>query len=103
MVLALVEVAGLVIAPWLIGWIGILHHPGHVYSTDLPIAPGWLACIDFLGIVLAYAWLSLYRRIGAKIADGVPGYPFLDRVRLSLSVLAQGVVVLMILIAIKVR
>ena len=101
--LALVEAAALVISPWLIGWIAILHHPGHLYSTDLPIAPGWLACIDFLGIVLAYAWLSLYRRLGAKIAEGVPGYPFLDRVRLSMSLLAQNVLALVILIGIKVR
>ena len=91
------------LAPWFIGWVAIRHHPGHLYSTDLPIAPGWLAGIDFLGIVLAYAWFSLYRRIGAKIAEGVPGYPFLDRIRLAMALLAQIVVVLVILIAIKVR
>lgn len=103
MVLALVEAACLVISPWLIGWIAISHHPGHLYSTDLPIPPSWLAIIDLLGIILAYAWFSLYRRLGAKIAEGAPGYPFLDRIRLTLSLLAQNVLALVILIAIKVR
>ena len=43
MVLALVEAAGLVISPWLLGWIAILHHPGRLYASDLPVSPGWLA------------------------------------------------------------
>jgi hypothetical protein len=103
MVLALVEAAALVISPWVLGWIAILHHPGRLYASDLPISPGWLAFIDFLGITLAYAWFSLYRRLGAKIGEGAPGYPFLDRIRLSLSLLAQNVLALVILIAIKVR
>lgn len=103
MVLALVESAALVISPWLLGWIASLHHPGHIYSTDLPVAPSWLAIIDLLGIILAYAWLSLYRRLSAKIAEGAPGYPFLDRIRLTMALLAQNVLALVILIAIKVR
>ena len=103
MVLALVEGAGLVVFPWMLGWFAILHHPGRLYGSDLPIAPGWLASIDLLSILLAYAWFSLYRRLGAKIAEGVPGYPFLDRVRLTMSMLAQNVLVLVILIAINVR
>jgi hypothetical protein len=103
MALALVEAAGLVISPWVLGWIGVLHHPGRLYASDLPISPGWLAVIDFLGIILAYAWFSMYRRLGAKIAEGVPGYPFLDRIRLTMTLLAQNVLALVILIAIKVR
>ncbi|HEY1499476.1 MAG TPA: hypothetical protein VGF88_07875 [Acidobacteriaceae bacterium] len=103
MVLALMEAAGLVIAPWLLGWIAILHHPGRIYATDLPVPPGWLAFIDLLGIILAYAWFSLYRRLGTKIAEGAAGYPFLDRIRLTMSLLAQNVLALVILIAIKVR
>jgi hypothetical protein len=103
MTLALVEAAGLVISPWILGWIAILHHPGRIYAGYLRIAPGWLAAIDFLGITLAYAWFSLYRRLGAKIAEGVPGYAFLDRIRLSMSILVQNVLVLVALVAIKVR
>ena len=103
MVLALVEAAALVVAPWLIGWIAVRNHPGHLYASDLPVPPGWLAIIDLIGILVAYAWFSLYRRIGAKIADGAPGYPFLDRIRLTVSLLAQNVLALVILIAIKVR
>ena len=103
MVLALVEAAALVISPWLLGWIAILHHPGRIYASDLPVSPGWLALIDLLGIILAYAWFSLYRRLGAKIAEGAPGYPFLDRIRLTMSLLAQNMLALVILIAIKVR
>jgi hypothetical protein len=52
---------------------------------------------------LAYAWFWLYRRLSAKIAEGTPGYPFLDRIRLTLSLLAQNVLALVILIAVKVR
>jgi hypothetical protein len=103
MVLALVEAASLVISPWILGWIAILHHRGRVLAGDLPVSPGWLAVIDFLGIILAYAWFSLYRRLSAKIAEGAPGYPFLDRIRLTISLLAQNVLALVILIAIKVR
>ena len=69
----------------------------------MPISPGWLAVIDLLSILLAYAWFWLYRRLSAKIAEGAPGYPFLDRIRLTLSLLAQNVLALVILVAIKVR
>jgi hypothetical protein len=103
MVLALVEAAGLVAFPWLVGWVAVRHHPGRLYASDLPLSPGWLAFIDLLGILLAYAWFALYRRLGAKIAEGVPGYPFLDRIRLTITLLAQNVLALVILIAIKVR
>jgi hypothetical protein len=103
MVLALVEGAGLVIAPWMLGWIAILHHPGHLYASDLPVSPGWLAFIDLVGILLAYAWFSLYRRLSVKIAEGAPGYPFLDRIRLTIAMLAQNVLALVLLVAIKVR
>lgn len=103
MVLALVEGAGLVIAPWMLGWIAILHHPGRLYASDLPVSPGWLACIDLLGILLGYGWFSLYRRLSAKIAEGVSGYPFLDRMRLTVALLAQNMLALVILVAIKVR
>jgi len=101
MALALVEAAALVISPWMLGWIALLRHPGHLYARDLPASPGWLALIDLVGIFLAYAWFSLYRRLSAKIAEGVPGYPFLDRIRLTVSLLAQNVLALVILIAIK--
>jgi hypothetical protein len=103
MFLALLEAAALVISPWVMGWVASMHHPGHMDSTDLPIAPSWLAIIDLLGIILAYAWFSLYRRLSARIAEGAPGYPFLDRIRLTMSLLAQNVLALVILIAIKVR
>jgi hypothetical protein len=103
MVLALVEGAGLVIAPWMIGWFASVHHPGHLFASDLPVSPGWLAAIDLLGILLAYAWFSLYRRLCVRIAEGVPGYPFLDRIRLTIALLAQTVMALVILVAIKVR
>jgi hypothetical protein len=103
MVLALIEAAALVISPWMLGWIALLRHPGHLYGTDLPVSPGWLVVIDLVGIFLVYAWLSLYRRLSAKIAEGVPGYPFLDRIRLTMSFLAQNVLALVLLIAIKVR
>lgn len=103
MVLALVEGAGLVIAPWMLGWIAILHHPGRVYASDLPVSPGWLAFIDLVGILLAYGWFSLYRRLSAKIAEGSAGYPFLDRIRLTIALLAQNMLALVILVAIKIR
>jgi hypothetical protein len=103
MTLALIESAALVISPWVIGLVSSWHHPGGILSTDLPIAPGWLVVIDLLGIVLAYAWYALYRRLSARIADGAPGYPFLDRIRLTMALLAQNVLALIILIAIEVR
>jgi hypothetical protein len=103
MVLALAEAAALVVFPWFLGWIAVRNHPGRLYASDLPISPGWLAVIDLLGILLAYAWFSLYRRLSVKIAEGAPGYPFLDRIRLTLSLLAQNLLALVILIAIKVR
>ena len=103
MVLALAEAAALVVFPWLVGWIAVRNHPGRLYASDLPISPGWLAVIDLLGILLAYGWFSLYRRLGLKIAEGLPGYPFLDRIRLTIALLAQNVLALVILIAIKVR
>lgn len=103
MVLALVEGAGLVIAPWMLGWIAILHHPGRLYASDLPVSPGWLAFIDLVGILLAYGWFSLYRRLSVKIAEGAPGYPFLDRIRLTIAMLAQNMLALVMLVAMKVR
>ena len=103
MVLALVEGAALVIAPWMLGWIAILHHPGRVYASDLPVSPVWLAFIDLVGILLAYGWFSLYRRLSVKIAEGSAGYPFLDRIRLTIALLAQNMLALVILVAIKIR
>ena len=103
MVLALSEAAALVVFPWLVGWIAVRNHPGRLYASDLPIPPVWLAVIDLLGILLAYGWFSLYRRLTLKIAEGLPGYPFLDRIRLTIALLAQNVLALVILIAIKVR
>lgn len=103
MVLALAEAASLVVFPWVLGWIAVLHHPGRLFASDLPVSPGWLAIIDLVGIILAYAWFSLYRRLSQRIAEGVPGYPFLDRIRLTITLLAQNVLALVILIAIKVR
>jgi len=103
MVLASVEAALLVISPWMLGWIATLHHPGHLFASDLPVPPGWLALIDLLGILAAYAWFSIYRRLSIKITEGVPGYPFLDRIRLILALLAQNLLALVVLIALKVR
>jgi len=101
MVLALVEAAALVLSPWMLGWIALLRHPGHLYTSDLPASPGWLALIDLVGILLAYGWFSIYRRLSSKIAEGCPGYPFLDRIRLTLSILAQNIFALVLLIALK--
>jgi hypothetical protein len=101
--LALAEVAGLIVAPWLTGWIALHYHPAASYTNVLPASPGWLALIDGVGVLLAWSWYSLYRRLSAKIAAGAPGFAFLDRIRLSLVLMAQTMIALVILIAIKIR
>jgi hypothetical protein len=103
MILALVEAAGLIIFPWLIRWITTRHPPAEIYARALPMSPFWLALIDFLGVILAYSWYSLYRRLSTKISAGAPGYAFLDRVRLSIVLMAQTASALLILIALRVR
>lgn len=101
MVLALMEAGGLIIFPWVWRW---FHHPGaDAYAHSLPISPFWLALIDLLGILLAYSWYSLYRRLSVKIAGGAPGFAFLDRVRLSVVLMAQTASALLILIALRIR
>lgn len=97
------ETVGLLVAPWIIGWVGMLRSPGLAYLNDLPMSPGWLAFIDLLGVFAVYAYYSLYKRISAKIADGVPGYAFLDRIRLSSTLLAHTVIAMVILIVLKMR
>jgi len=67
------------------------------------MSPFWLALIDLIGIVLVYSWYSLYRRLSLKIAGGAPGFAFLDRVRLSVVLMAQTAAALLILIALRVR
>lgn len=67
------------------------------------MSPFWLALIDMIGIVLAYSWYSLYRRLSVKIAAGAPGFAFLDRVRLSVVLMAQTAAALLILIALRIR
>lgn len=103
MSLALAEVAALIVAPWLTAWISLRYHPAASYTNVLPASPGWLALIDGVGIILGWSWYSLYRRLSAKIAAGAPGFAFLDRIRLSLVLIAQTVIALVILVAIKVR
>src|ERR1700728_3884403 len=103
MVLPLGEAAALFVFPWVLSWIAVLHHPGRLFASDLPVSPGWLAIIDLVGIILASAWFFLSPRLSQKIAEGFPGYPFLDRIRLTITLLAQNVLALVILIAIKVR
>lgn len=103
MVLALTETVFLIVLPWVFGWIEMLRNPDLVYLNGLPMSPGWLAVVDLLGIFVAYCFYSLHRRISARIADGVPGYAFLDRIRLSFALLAHAVVVLVFLLALKIR
>jgi hypothetical protein len=103
MVLALTEIICLIVLPWLLGWIEMLRNPGLVYLNGLPMSPGWLAIVDLIGIFAAYAYYSLYKRVSARISDGVPGYAFLDRVRLSLTLLSHTVILLVILLALEVR
>lgn len=103
MLLALIETVALLLSPWVIGWVGMLRNPDLDYGTGLPMSPGWLAFVDLLGIFAAYAYYSLYKRISAKINDGVPGYAFLDRVRLISTLLAHTVIALVILIVLKIR
>lgn len=103
MLLALTETVCLIVLPWIFGWIAMLRNPGAVYLSGLPMSPGWLALVDMVGILVVYAWYSLYKRISARISDGVPGYAFLDRVRLIFSLLAQTVIALIILLAIEIR
>lgn len=103
MLLALTEIICLIVLPWLVGWIEMLRNPDLLYLNRLPMAPGWLAMADLIGIFAAYTYYSLYKRISARISDGVPGYPFLDRVRLSLTMLPHPVIVLVILLAIMIR
>lgn len=103
MVLALVETTGLIVLPWVLGWIDMLRNPDLVYRKGLPMPPGWLALVDLVGIFAVYAYYSLYKRISARIAEGVPGYAFLDRVRLSLTLLSHTVVVVIVLLAWTIR
>lgn len=103
MVLALAETVSLIVLPWVFGWIEILRNRDLVYLNGLPMSPGWLAAVDLIGIFVAYCFYSLYKRISARIADGVPGYAFLDRIRLSFSLLSHAVVFLVLLLALKIR
>lgn len=103
MVLALGETVCLIVLPWVFGWIAMLRNPDRVYLSGLPMSPGWLAAVDLIGIFVAYCFFSVYKRISARIADGVPGYAFLDRIRLSFTLLSHAVVVLVILLAFKIR
>ncbi|HEX3985981.1 MAG TPA: hypothetical protein VHX13_05150 [Acidobacteriaceae bacterium] len=103
MVLALTETVCLIVLPWVFGWIEMLRNPGLVYLNGLPMSPGWLAIADLIGIFVAYAYYSMYKRIGARISDGVPGYAFLDRVRLSLTLLSHTVIILVFLLALEIR
>jgi hypothetical protein len=103
MLLAMTETVCLIVLPWVFGWIAMLRNPGAVYLSGLPMSPGWLALVDLLGIFVVYAWYSLYKRISARITDGVPGYAFLDRVRLSFSLLSHTVIALIILLVIEIR
>lgn len=100
MVLAVTEAVCLIVLPWAFGWIEMLINPGRVYLNGLPMPPGWLASVDLIGIFAVYAYYSLYKRISARISDGVPGYAFLDRVRLSLTLLSHTVILLVILLAV---
>lgn len=103
MFLAVVEAGGLIVFPWILRLITMRHPQVHVYARALPMSPFWLALIDLIGIVLAYSWYSLYRRLSAKISAGAPGFAFLDRVRLSVVLMAQTAAALLILIALRVR
>jgi len=103
MVLALTEAICLIVLPWVVGLIHLLRNPDLVYLNGLPMSPGWLAAVDLVGIFVAYSFYSLYKRISARIADGVPDYAFLDRVRLSFTLLSNTVVALVILLALKMR
>jgi hypothetical protein len=103
MVLALAETVCLIALPWIFGWVQMLRNPDLVYMNGLPMSPGWLALVDLIGIFAAYAYYSLYRRISARIADGVPGYAFLDRIRLNLTLLSHTVILLVILLAFAIR
>src|SRR5581483_2497482 len=76
MFLAMVEAAGLIIFPWIFRLITHSHPPPNVYTRALPMSPFWLALIDLIGIVLAYSWYSLYRRLSLKISGGAPGFAF---------------------------
>lgn len=103
MVFALTEAVCLIVLPWAVGWIAMLRNPGFVYLNGLLMPPSWLAVVDLLGIFAAYAYYSLYKRISARIADGVPGYAFLDRIRLSLTLLSHTVILLIVLLVLKIR
>jgi hypothetical protein len=103
MALALAETICLIALPWVFGWIEMLRNPSLVYLNGLPMSPGWLAVVDLFGVLAAYAYYSLYKRISSRINDGVPGYAFLDRIRLSLTLLSHTVIVLIILLALEIR
>lgn len=103
MLFALAEIVCLIVVPWVFGWIQMLRNPGLVYLNGLPMPPGWLAVVDLVGIFAAYAYYSLYKRISARITEGVPGYAFLDRIRLSLTLLSHPVILLVFLLALGVR
>ncbi|HEX3660021.1 MAG TPA: hypothetical protein VHU89_01235 [Acidobacteriaceae bacterium] len=100
MVLCLAEAVCLIVLPWVVGWVEMLINPGRVYLNGLPMPAGWLAAVDLIGIFAVYACYSLYKRISARISDGVPGYAFLDRVRLSLTLLSQTIIFLVIFLAV---
>ncbi len=103
MVLSLAETICLIVLPWILGWTEMIRNPDMAYLKDLPMSPGWLAVVDFIGIFAAYAYYSLYKRISARIAEGMPGYAFLDRVRLRLTLLSHTVLILVIFLVLKIR
>ncbi len=89
------QISMLFIFPWLVALLDALHHHRghHLLSVSL-----WELCLlNLVGFTTAWSYWKLWKRLGAKIAEGGEGAPFLDQVRFGIASLVQGLVVLLVI------
>jgi hypothetical protein len=97
-VLCLAEMSSLIAFPWIIPSFSLIRHPSLSYYRLLPVAPGRLVLFDFMGLSFAAIFVSIYRRLSARIAEGAAESKFLDGIRLNMVSMVNLGLMLAILI-----
>jgi hypothetical protein len=103
LILSLVEAFSLLVFPWVVPILARHHHPGLSFAQLLPVAPGMLVLIDFLGLTLVLSFVSIHRRLSAKIAEAGPESAFLDKIRVGVLAFTQSAIMLLFVTAISIR
>ena len=103
LVLSLAEAFGLLVFPWIVSVLKRAHHPGVSFAHLLPVSPLMLVLLDVLGLTLVLAFVSINRRLSARIAEGGPEAKFLDQIRVGVMALTQSAIILVILTAMNIR